>query len=162
RAAEKVKLLDSLDKIMDTGTVARSPVVSGYYETNLGAWARGLAMSFDAKIAASDGVGVEGLAKKTYENNVHQMVKDYVTDTGEMPKGAALRQIMERAEEKARRVVAETIKGAPADGVPTPPPAPAPTPEGQQATATVRPDGVIDLRKKQPSPPTNTGTSGDW
>lgn len=98
---DKQKLIDEIPVLMGGVNMLRDQDVTTYFDSNLGDDLKVFAQSPQGQILQIQGVNAQGAVRSTFFNTLAYEVNAYIEENGELPRGRAKLELMERARQAA-------------------------------------------------------------
>lgn len=102
-AADRRRIMDELPQLLDGMNLITNPTVTSFYSSRIGTDVQAYVQSLEGSLGRLEGVNVAGAIRRTFDDTVRTYVQAAIEDGNGVPRGSALVEILERAEEKALR-----------------------------------------------------------
>lgn len=114
KSEDKTKLLDNVEKLMNTGGVVASPESKEYYTRTIDGYAKGIEQGIITKAintTLTTPVNFQGEATRFYDGEVRSRVKAHIeSHNGQMPQGEDKRLIFEAAGKATKEHLQDWVK----------------------------------------------------
>lgn len=100
---EKIKLIEQMPSIMEGVNFLRNPDFTQSYESSVGDDVKTFLQSPFGQPLQKLGYNVQGQVRGAYNEHLRREVAAYMEDKGEMPRGSAKLEILQRAEDAAMK-----------------------------------------------------------